>query len=96
MMLGRFKLDILGLVAITIMIVGCYFLIQERKMCEDPIGNIIKPYLEKENITNYDLIVVEVYQSHGDSFPIKTMELYSKPIIPYKKPEINYSGILIE
>jgi len=85
------KLDWIGIIAIIVMLVGCCLLIQEKKYCEDPFGNILIPYLEEKNITSYSLVVISVYENHGDPIPIERIELFSKPKPYFPNVNINLS-----
>lgn len=66
------KLDWLGVIAIIIMIVGTYLVVQEGKTCKSPFKNIIDKEL-KDNKINYSSAILYVYDKEGlvvDSFDV--------------------------
>ena len=87
MKLEKKHLDWIGIIAIIVMLLGCYLLIQEHKACEDPLKNIILPYLKEKNITEYNSIKINVYKFHGDSIHLESIELFSMPL---NNPNINF------
>jgi|TARA_R100001530_G_scaffold34477_3_gene26944 hypothetical protein len=72
----------LFIIAIVIMIIGCGLLIREYNMCQNPIENIVVPHLEKEGITDYELIQLNIYQSVGDIAPVDIIKYYSDSYVP--------------
>lgn len=81
--------DWIGTIAIIIMIIACYLLIQERKACEDPLKNILIPYFEDLNITNYSSVSLVVYGNHNQIIPILEVELYKERPKPINQLLIN-------
>lgn len=71
-----FKIDFLGCVAILVLLVGIYFLIQETQACSDPYAKLIEPYIKDKNIS-YDYSELAFYKNVGkesifiDSIPLQ-------------------------
>ena len=69
------KLDWIGIIAIVIMLVGCYLVVQEGKDCKDPYRSMIDAYLVDELKLNYSYAIISVYATPNDAIPLATFDL---------------------
>jgi len=72
----------LGVIAVVIMLVGCYLVIQETKVCKNPYRDMIDKYIGGELKLNYSYATISVYNTPYDEVPLITLDLIGTKEIP--------------
>lgn len=90
----------LGFIAIIIMLLGCYLVIQETKACKNPYRDMIDKYLAEDLKLNYSYAVITVYNTPYDMVPLATLDLIGEREIEVygfdKNLSVNVSNYLIK
>ena len=79
-------LDWIGIVAIIIMIVGCYLLYHEQQVCKNPFKNMVDGFLNDEGI-EYSYVTISIYKNNTDAYPIKSFDLIGSKYFASRDPD---------
>jgi len=67
--------DWIGIIGIIIMILGCYYVYTESKVCHDPLKVLIEQVFDNSTILNYSYVVVSFYAGEGIDFPTEEYKI---------------------